>query len=84
MTDHYADFALVGEAVTVVGAALPDAVDKPITIIADDTWKRQRGERASAYAATALAVSADLLRCARRGHPKPGRSHHVAWLADHP
>jgi hypothetical protein len=43
-------FVIVGEVVTVVDTEIPDAADRPLTIVADDTWRLQRGERAPAYA----------------------------------
>jgi hypothetical protein len=50
MADRCVGFVVVGEVVTVVDAEIPDHIDKPITIVADDTWKLQKGERAFAYA----------------------------------
>jgi hypothetical protein len=43
-------FVIVGEVVTVVDAEIPDDPDEPLTIISDDTWRLQNGERAPAYA----------------------------------
>lgn len=37
------------EAVTVVGAEIPDDDDEPIVIIMDDSWRVQKGNRAAAY-----------------------------------
>jgi hypothetical protein len=42
-------FVIVGEVVTVVDVETPDCLDEPLTIVADDTWKLQAGERAEAY-----------------------------------
>ncbi|MCW3474545.1 hypothetical protein [Limobrevibacterium gyesilva] len=50
MADRCVGIVVVGEAVTIVDAEIPDDVDKPITIIADNSWKLQTGERAVAYA----------------------------------
>jgi hypothetical protein len=50
MADRCVGLVVVGEVVTVVDAEIPDDVDEPITIIADETWKLQKGERAPAYA----------------------------------
>jgi hypothetical protein len=41
-------FVIVGEVVTVVDAEIPDDPDEPLTIISDDTWRLQNGERAPA------------------------------------
>ncbi len=43
-------FVVVGDAVTVVDTEVPDNPDEPLTIILDDTWKLQKGDRGSAYA----------------------------------
>jgi hypothetical protein len=50
MAERCAGFVIVGEVVTVVVAEIPDDSDEPLTIVADDTWKLQSGERARAYA----------------------------------
>ncbi|MEA3002323.1 MAG: hypothetical protein QOH81_1111 [Sphingomonadales bacterium] len=42
-------FVVVGDTVTVVDAEVPDKADDPITIIADDTWRLQKGDRPEAY-----------------------------------
>ena len=42
-------FVIVGEVLTVVDVETPDCLDEPLTIVADDTWKLQAGERAEAY-----------------------------------
>ena len=50
MASRWVGLVVVGEAVTVIDAELPDDIDMPITIIADNTWTLQKGERASSYA----------------------------------
>lgn len=50
MSERWVGFVIVGEAVTVVDAAIPEDEDDPITVLADDTWRLQKGERAPAYA----------------------------------
>src|SRR2546430_255477 len=50
MTDRCVGLVVVGEVATVVDAEIPDDVDAPITILADDTWRLQKGERAPSYA----------------------------------
>lgn len=49
MSKRCVGFVVSGDSVTVVDASLPVEVDEPVTIIADDTWKLQKGERAEAY-----------------------------------
>ncbi|MFT8958652.1 MAG: hypothetical protein ABF917_13300 [Gluconobacter oxydans] len=49
MPERYVGFVVVGEVVTVVDAEVPEDTDDPVTIIADDTWKLQKGDRAEAY-----------------------------------
>jgi hypothetical protein len=49
MAERCVGFVIVGEVVTVVDVELPDSLDEPLTIVADDTWKLQAGERAEAY-----------------------------------
>ena len=39
-----------GEAATIVDVEVPDDPSRPITLISDDTWRLQKGDRASAYA----------------------------------
>ena len=51
MAGRCVGIVVVGEVVTVVDAEDPDDVDAPITILADDTWKLAKGERAPPYAA---------------------------------
>jgi hypothetical protein len=43
-------FVVVGEVVTVVDAAIPGDPGEPVTVLADHTWKLQKGDRAPAYA----------------------------------
>ena len=50
MADRCVGLVVVGEVVTVVDAEVPDEGVDPITILADDTWKLQTGEKAAAYA----------------------------------
>ncbi len=49
MAERCVGFVIVGEVITVVDAEMPDDGVEPLTILADDTWKLQKGERASAY-----------------------------------
>lgn len=50
MAERCVGFVIVGEVVTIVDAEIPDDADDPLTIVADDTWRLQKGERAPAYA----------------------------------
>jgi hypothetical protein len=50
MAERCVGFVIVGEVVTVVDAEIPDDADDPLSILADDTWRLQKGERAPAYA----------------------------------
>jgi hypothetical protein len=50
MAERRVGLVVVGEVVTVVDAEIPDNADDPITIIADASWKLQKGDRAPAYA----------------------------------
>ena len=50
MTKHYVGLVIVGEVVTVVDAQVPDDQDSPISIVSDDTWKLQIGDRGLAFA----------------------------------
>lgn len=50
MTERCVGFVVVGETVTVVDAEVPDDEDEAITIIADDTWRIQKGDRPAAFA----------------------------------
>lgn len=50
MTGRCVGFVVVGDVVTVVDAQLPDDADDPLTILGDDTWRLQKGDRAEAYA----------------------------------
>lgn len=49
MSERWIGFVVVGETVTVVDAAIPDNEDDPITVLADDTWRLQKGDRGPAY-----------------------------------
>jgi hypothetical protein len=49
MTERRVAFVVAGDVVTIVDTETPDNADDPITILADDTWKLQRGDRAEAY-----------------------------------
>lgn len=49
MAQRCVGFVVVGEVVTVVDAEIPDDADDPVTIVADSSWKLQKGERAPAY-----------------------------------
>jgi hypothetical protein len=50
MASRTVGFVVVGEVITLVDAEIPDAAADPVTIVADDTWRLQKGERAPAYA----------------------------------
>jgi hypothetical protein len=50
MAEHHVGFTIVGDTVTVVHCEIPDKPDRPIIVVADDTWKLQKGEKAPAYA----------------------------------
>lgn len=50
MSERRVAFVVVGEAVTVVTAEIPDDPDEPVTVLADETWKLQKGAKAPAYA----------------------------------
>jgi len=50
MAERRLGLVVVGEVVTLVDAEIPDNADDPITIIADASWKLQKGDRAPAYA----------------------------------
>lgn len=50
MGERRVAFVVVGEAVTVVMAEMPDDSAKPVTVLGDETWKLQNGEKASSYA----------------------------------
>lgn len=49
MAERCVGFVVVGDVVTVVDAEVPEEADDPVTILADDTWKLQKGGRAEAY-----------------------------------
>ena len=38
-------FVIVGEVVTVIHTVIPNGSDEPLTIVADDTWRLQKGEK---------------------------------------
>ena len=48
MTQLLAGIVVVGDTTTVVYAEVPDDIEEPITIIADDNWKLQTGARGPA------------------------------------
>lgn len=50
MTERCVGFVIVGEAVTVIDTIIPNGSDEPLTIVADDTWRLQKGEKGQAYA----------------------------------
>jgi hypothetical protein len=50
MASRTVGFVVVGEVITLVDAEIPNEATDPVTIVADDTWKLQKGERAPAYA----------------------------------
>lgn len=50
MAERCVGFVIVGEVVTVVDSEIPDDADDPLTIVADDTWRLQNGEKGPAYA----------------------------------
>ena len=49
MSKRCVGFVVSGDSVTMVDASIPAEVDEAVTIVADDTWKLQKGERAEAY-----------------------------------
>lgn len=49
MPERCVGFVIVGDGVTVVDCEVPDDDDAPLTILADNTWKLQNGDRAEAY-----------------------------------
>lgn len=49
MPERWVGFVVVGDVVTVVDSEVPDDASDPVTILADDTWKLQKGDRAEAY-----------------------------------
>ncbi len=48
MTKHVAGVVVVGETITVVHAEIPDDDNDPITILSDNSWTLQTGERGPA------------------------------------
>ena len=49
MSKRCVGFVISGDTVTVVDASVPSEADKPVTILADDSWRLQKGERSAAY-----------------------------------
>lgn len=49
MPERCVGFVVVGDVVTVVDAEVPEDAGDPVTVLADDTWKLQKGDRAEAY-----------------------------------
>lgn len=49
MIERCVGFVISGNSVTVVDAAIPAEADRPVTIVADDSWRLQKGDRAKAY-----------------------------------
>lgn len=50
MFERRVGVVVAGDAITVIAAEMPDDPDEPVIVVADDTWKLQKGDRASAYA----------------------------------
>ncbi|KWO10357.1 hypothetical protein WM26_18570 [Burkholderia cepacia] len=48
MSKHRAGLVVVGETVTVVHAEVPDDEGDPVTILSDNSWTLQQGERGAA------------------------------------
>lgn len=49
MTKNSVGFVISGDVVTMVHIEIPDNLDEPLEIVADDTWRLQKGDRAEAY-----------------------------------
>lgn len=49
MPERWASFLISGDTITVVEASVPDDEDDPVEILADATWKVQKGDRPPAY-----------------------------------
>lgn len=49
MVERCVGFVVSGDAVTVVDASVSNSAAEAIALVADDTWKLQKGERAQAY-----------------------------------
>lgn len=49
MSERWVGLVVVGENVTVVDTEIPDGDDDPIIVLADDTWRLQKGDKAPAY-----------------------------------
>ena len=49
MTTRWLGLSASKEGVTYVDVEVPDDEDEPIVVLADDTWKVQKGDRAAAY-----------------------------------
>jgi hypothetical protein len=50
MSERRVGFVVGGDVVTVIAAEMPEDPENAVIIVADDTWKLQKGDRASAYA----------------------------------
>lgn len=50
MGERCVGIVVVGENVTVVDTEIPDDDEDPIVVLADDTWRLQKGDKAPAYA----------------------------------
>lgn len=50
MSKRWVGLVVVGENVTAVDTEVPDDADDPIIVLADDTWRLQKGDKAAAYA----------------------------------
>lgn len=50
MTERQVGFVVVGETITIVDASIPVDADEPVTILSDDTWKLQKGDRCQSLA----------------------------------
>jgi hypothetical protein len=50
MVSRCVGIVVSGEVVTVVDTEIPDDDDAPVTIVSDDTWSLQKGDKGSAYA----------------------------------
>jgi len=51
MTERCVGFVIVGEVVTVIDTMIPNGSDEPLTIVADDTWRLQKGEKGRYFGA---------------------------------
>lgn len=50
MSKRWVGLVVVGENITVVDTQIPDNDDDPIVVLADDSWRLQKGDKAPAYA----------------------------------